>query len=197
MGPRLPPTELTWVYGWLDNDSEVNWSDNTNRSHLKQSLLGPFLKRSVGVWRCPADKSRSTFNGQRLERVRSYSMNNFLAVDRGPLDPWRVGRKITDLNSPSPAGTFVLIDEREDSIQDGVFAVDMYNPGPALASVPQSAHSRGGTLGFADGHSERKRWLDPRTIPPLKTRGHIGIWNEGGPSPDTEWLRKQTTGRVR
>ena len=34
-------------------------------------------------------------------------------------------RKDTDMNNPGPSNTFVMLDEREDSINDGYFAVDM------------------------------------------------------------------------
>jgi hypothetical protein len=32
---------------------------------------------------------------------------------------------------------------------------------------PASYHNRAGSLNFADGHSEIKRWRDSRTMPPL------------------------------
>jgi prepilin-type N-terminal cleavage/methylation domain-containing protein/prepilin-type processing-associated H-X9-DG protein len=187
LGPTLPPNEPTWVLGWLEN--EPGWPDNTNTTFLKESLLGPYLNRSIGVWGCPADSSRF------YPRYRSYSMNTYLnPPDFGMPVPWRIVYKLSDLRNPSPADTFVLIDEREDSISDGYFVVDMFNTGPALSSVPQSAHNTGGTFGFADGHSERKRWLDPRTNPPLQKRGNIGLTAGGGPDPDVLWLRTKTTG---
>lgn len=195
LGPTFPLEEGSWVYGWLDNDSSRNWWDNINTTYLTESLLAPYLSKSVGVWRCPSDQSSSIFDSGRLPRVRSYSMNNFLnSVDHGPDDPWRMPRKMTDLVDPAPATTFVTIDEREDSIQDSVFVVDMYNPGPALASLPRAAHQNGGTLSFGDGHSVHKRWLDPRTRPPIQKRGNIGISNSGPPDVDVLWLRQHTTG---
>src|SRR5437667_6864154 len=37
--PRGP----SWVLGWLDNNPDYDWPDNTNILHLKNSLLAPYL----------------------------------------------------------------------------------------------------------------------------------------------------------
>jgi prepilin-type N-terminal cleavage/methylation domain-containing protein len=195
-GYGFEPPPQTWVYGFFDNDYVPNWTDNTNISYLKESLLGPYLNRSVGVWKCPADPSSSLFDGRRLPRVRSYSMNIFLnSEDFGPDDPWRMPRKIDEIQNPSPSDTFVIIDEREDSITDAVFVVDMHNSPPILADLPRSAHHVGGTLSFADGHSVRRHWLDPRTVyPPVSKHGNVIITRPTPNDPDLIWLQSKTTG---
>jgi len=38
---------------------------------------------------------------------------------------WKVYQTLNDYNDPGPSQTFVRLDEREDSINDGCFAVDM------------------------------------------------------------------------
>jgi prepilin-type N-terminal cleavage/methylation domain-containing protein len=190
------PRDQTWVLGVLDNDYLPNWTDNINTSYLKESLLGPYLNRSVGVWKCPADPSSSLFDGRRLPRVRSYSMNFFLNSDEfAPDDPWRMPRKIDEIQSPSPADTFVIIDEREDSVTDAVFVVDMYNSPPILADLPRSAHNVGGTLN-ADGHAERRHWIDPRMMyPPVSKHGNVIITGPlNPPARDFLWLQSKTTG---
>lgn len=195
MGPSFLETN-TWVSGWLQLGT-VDWPDNTNTLYLIDGLLGPYLSASSAVWHCPADPSRTLHSGQWLLRARSYSMNNYLnSVDRGVLDPWKIIRKVTDMTDPSPASTFVLIDEREDSIEDCFFVVDMQNQGAPVASVPRSAHHGAGTLSFADGHAELKKWRDPRTNPPLNPTGFVGIYNSDPRiNRDIAWLRERTTGR--
>ena len=79
---------------------------------------------------------------------------------------------MSDINDPGPTRTWVFVDEREDSINNGFFVVDMtgYPDQPGqhrLANTPASYHNRAATLSFADGHSEIKVWKDPRTFPPL------------------------------
>jgi prepilin-type processing-associated H-X9-DG protein len=111
-------------------------------------------------------------------------------------NPWKVIRKVTDMTMPPPCSTFVIIDQREDSIDDCSFGVDMDGRGGILIEVPRSAHNGGGTLSFADGHAERKRWRDPRTNPPLNPNGFVGISHPAHPiNMDMVWLRERTTGR--
>src|SRR5208283_608411 len=73
-GNPLTKNSPGWQNGWLDW-SYSNW-DYTNVATLLAGQLGSYV-RSVGVYRCPADKS--IVPGQRgLLRVRSYSMNVFV-----------------------------------------------------------------------------------------------------------------------
>src|SRR2546425_12965789 len=61
---------FAWVGGGLGYDGHP---DNTNLIYLRQSLIYPYLQ-SVGVFKCPADLSRS--GGKKGDpRVRSISMN--------------------------------------------------------------------------------------------------------------------------
>ena len=70
-----------------------------------------------------------------------------------------------------PAGIWVLIDEREDSINDSFFVTDMANSkGPyTIVDYPASYHAGAGGLIFADGHSEIHKWLDPKTKPAVRS----------------------------
>ena len=72
---------------------------------------------------------------------------------------------------PGPANTYVLLDERQDSINDGYFVVEMDGyPDPdttELIDYPASYHGRAEGLSFADGHAEIHKWVDPDTTPPL------------------------------
>jgi prepilin-type processing-associated H-X9-DG protein len=132
------------------------------------------------------------FGEVRLPRVRSYSMNNFLnSWEPEPWDPFKVIRRRTDMINPGPAMTFVFIDEREDSLQDCYFIVDMYNEPPIMGSVPRSSHAGAGTLGFADGHAELRKWMDPITLLPVRQMKFFR------PNADVTWLRERTTGRRR
>ena len=186
----------TWVRGWLQL-GKADWADNTNTLYLINSHLGTYLSYSTGVWHCPADKSSTLHSGRPLLRVRSYSMNNYLnSPDRGVSDPWKIIRKVTDMTFPPPCSTFVIIDEREDSIQDCYFVVDMENAGAPIVTVPRSAHNGAGTLSFGDGHSELKKWRDPRTCPALNPTGFVEILQSERPANmDGVWLRERTTGR--
>ena len=128
--------------------------------------------------------------------------------ESGPWTPqdghgWKVFLKLADFTDPGPSGTFVFLDEREDSINDGYFVVAMQgyardsggtSQGGQLKIVdfPASYHNGAGGLSFADGHSEIKRWIDPRTKPALEKQDRtLNI-----PSPnnrDVIWMQERST----
>jgi prepilin-type N-terminal cleavage/methylation domain-containing protein len=213
-------TRLTWVGGvlTLDHGDNVgfpgpNNPDNTNQLYLTKSLLAPYGANSLGIWKCPADKSRSTIGGRRYPRVRTVSMNCWLGSElmfqaSGGQEVWgeagcsKIITKTVEIINPAPAKTFVMLDERHDSINDGWFFVSMNGFDPYVPSqwqisdYPSSYHNGTGGLNFADGHSEIKRWLDPRTNPPRRDDVHLAMG--GKPSPvnvDVRWMQERTTNR--
>lgn len=177
--PRGGKVVPNWTGGsWLslnDRTAPSNWDHET---YTKKSKLWPYTGNSVGIFKCPADKTTAKatsgpMKGQTVPRIRSVSMNNWVG---GPgwgnsgLLPPAAARGLTHLRStdmadPGPSGTFVFLDEREDSINDGYFVVDMagYPQDTATApsgsrykivDYPASYHNGAGGLAFADGHSE-------------------------------------------
>jgi prepilin-type N-terminal cleavage/methylation domain-containing protein len=220
---RVPPNagdqgqnyNLTWVSGWLtlDHGSNLGYPgpnnpDNTNTMYLSNSLLWPYLT-SLGVWRCPADKSLSTEGSQRYLHVRTVSMNNWVG-DYDPLtgtpnaSGWgpgfRIVIKATDMVSPAPVDTFVLLDERDDSINDAYFAVkmDRFPNQLQLVDIPSNYHANAGGFNFGDGHAEIHKWHDARTMPPHQNDFHLDLNTSGAPSPgnpDVFWLGQHAAGR--
>jgi prepilin-type processing-associated H-X9-DG protein len=60
----------------------------------------------------------------------------------------------------------------------GNFLVKMrgYPSTPSLYGfydLPGFYHNNGGGFSYADGHSETRRWKDPRSMPPLKKNGIV------------------------
>ncbi len=214
-GSEIDP-RLNWVTGWLSLDGGDNGGhagknnrDNTNTVYLMKSLLWTYVQ-SLGVWRCPADKSLSTIGNQRYPHVRTVSMNDWVGtyfpdgtdLSGSSFGNGRVIHRTSDMVDPSPSKTFVLLDEREDSINDGWFAVVMdfdKNRQPVaktLIDYPSSYHNGAAGLNFADGHSEFHKWLDPRTKPPMKKDFHLAI--AFTPSPgnrDVLWLQEHSTSK--
>jgi len=189
-------TRQTWVTGWLDFSSSY---DNINIDYLINNektgmygLLGPYLKNAA-VFRCPADKSQVTIFGRLQNRVRSMSMNNWTGGDAycGQAQFYVEIRKLEDMVNPAPAKNFVLIDEREDSINDGWWAVRMHEE--YLVDFPASYHNGASGLNFADGHSEIKKWIDPRTTPILKKNELLPLNVPHPGSVDMAWVRERAT----
>jgi len=173
------------VQGNLDDANPAaqdNWNYDTT---IKKGVIWPYCGNSLSIWHCPADTSYGLNpQGQRVPR-RSVSMSNWVggngdSEQNGYKGYWGLNspksivfRKLSAMLSPGPAMTFIILDERWDSINDGYFVTEMDGyPNPATTKIvdyPASYH--GGACGFAfgDGHSEIHRWRDPRTTPPLRT----------------------------
>lgn len=198
----LGNSNLTWVLGWLDNSTFRQ--DNTNTLYLtKYTPLAPYIGYSAGVFKCPADKSLS--RGRSGEpRVRSISMNGYLGPRGGPYTAGYIQfKKLSDIQHPNPSKCWVFLDEREDSINDGWFAVNMegydpLNPGSyIIVDYPASYHNGAGGLSFADGHSEIHKWIDPRTRPVLKKGQLLPLGQSSPRNPDVNWLQERSSSKER
>jgi len=177
----------TWVGESIDYGANT---DATNVNYLLKPFLGPYVK-SPSYFKCPEDKSYATFGSTRIPRVRSFSMNAWVGKGTQPITAgYRIYEKVTDVVSPSPANLWVLIDEQEDSINDGFFYIT-----PAsytLYDYPSARHDRAGAISFADGRAELHQWRDPRTSPIV--RGTMITSATASPSKqDLTWLFAHTT----
>jgi prepilin-type processing-associated H-X9-DG protein len=82
-------------------------------------------------------------------------------------------QKLSQIVHPPPTGTFVFIDEHEETIDDGLWNTPPYAlvapevpvlaPGhdPGWANLPAVRHNQGANIAFADGHVEHHKWLWP------------------------------------
>ena len=194
----------SWVAGDMTlNASSASEADQcTNQEYLVGQKytafgsLGPYTKNG-GLYHCPADHSKVSFNGTTYDRNRSLSMNCWVGfATRDWMQPasgpnFKLNFKMSDMVSPGPAQTFVFMDERENSINDGWFAVDMVDTGAnaVWVDLPAIRHNRGAVLSFADGHSEYKKWSDPATLSTGLVPSTASPNNQ-----DIAWLQLRTTG---
>jgi len=165
----------SWVLG--------NAKQDQTSSNIQAGVMFSYAP-AVGSYRCPGDKS--TVNGNNaLLRTRSYTMNGWLNTSQSDngigggahyslTDFKSMPHKMSDIQRPSPVGTFVLIDEQEDSIDDGSWNCDpsaLVAPGlPVLApgasptwdNLPADRHNQGANIAFAEGHVEYHKWHWPK-----------------------------------
>jgi prepilin-type N-terminal cleavage/methylation domain-containing protein/prepilin-type processing-associated H-X9-DG protein len=215
---------LLFSYGSLATDEAYVWSgpagatldeDDTALTQqgnwdyvntIEKSPIWPYCGKSTGIWHCPADTSHGvTPQNQRVPRPRSYSMSNWVGGNgddpgNGYRGYWglnanfQVFRKFSDMGQPGPSTTFVLLDERQDSINDGYFVTEMdgwtgsANPTEQIIDFPASYHNNAGGFAFADGHSEIHQWKDPKIIHPAA----IAVTPDPN-SPDIFWLQYHST----
>jgi prepilin-type processing-associated H-X9-DG protein len=106
-----------------------------------------------------------------------------------------VFRKLTAFLNPGPAMTYVILDERHDSINDGYFVVEMdgypKSASTKIVDFPASYHGGAAGFAFADGHSEIHKWRDSRTMPPLTTTLTLNV-----PTPNNQdvlWMQEHCT----
>jgi prepilin-type N-terminal cleavage/methylation domain-containing protein/prepilin-type processing-associated H-X9-DG protein len=173
------PAGYPWDLDDSNPSTEGNW-DATNT--IMKSPMWAYTGKSLGIYHCPADTSYGiTPTGAHVPRPRSMSMSNWVGGNGD--DPptyhnwsteanWTVYRKLSDMIQPGPAKTYVLLDERKDSINDGYFVVQMtgyngsLNATEEIVDYPASYHAGAAGFAFGDGHSELHRWMDGKILYP-------------------------------
>ena len=195
-----------WVHNLVD-DPNQGW----NLDSLKTGAIWPYTGNSPAIYKCPADTSMMMARGgpdqgREVPRVRSVSMNSWVGGNQGEHTwfggpEWRMYLKTSDMVAPGPSETWVLLDEREDSINDGFYIVMMPGyPNPAstiMVDYPASYHNGAAGFAFADGHSEIHKWHDPRTTPALRKGQQLALNQPQPNNRDVVWLQDHTTRRVR
>jgi prepilin-type N-terminal cleavage/methylation domain-containing protein/prepilin-type processing-associated H-X9-DG protein len=203
------PTRPNWAAGIMSFEGDNffptdNHRDSTNTWKLLHASggIGPYTP-NADVFRCPSDRSYIILDKKRYSRVRSYTMNFYIGqwsnssytqgVDVDVLNgyPFYFFHRMPTIKEPS--SIFVFIDTSEDSIDTREFVLDARGVGSEgiWQQMPASRHLRAGTLSFADGHVEGRRWLDPRTIQ-KSIRKHLQILASPN-NKDIDWLSAHAT----
>jgi prepilin-type processing-associated H-X9-DG protein/prepilin-type N-terminal cleavage/methylation domain-containing protein len=159
---------------WVVGNAQVD----TTTTNIQAGVL--FKYTSLGVYRCPGDKSTVTSHPE-LPRTRSYSMIFWMNGDKDASDSSpgtenqevypEIKSKLGRITGPN----FAFIDEHDQSIDDGMILVGNHlTPGydwvPDIwYEFPSGRHNQGCNLSFADGHVEGWHWKWPKTF--LGTHG--------------------------
>jgi prepilin-type N-terminal cleavage/methylation domain-containing protein/prepilin-type processing-associated H-X9-DG protein len=187
-----------WVGGWLNWITGEPARANTNTLYLTDlrfAKLAPYYGKNFGIFKCPADKMKSTADPG--PRVRSIAMNASVGdgnkVGFGNwTPPFFFVKKASELVRPGPSMTWILVDEHPDSINDACFFVNYTWKGASArwTDLPASYHNGACGFAFADGHSEIKRWNDPDTRRPVRRENFTGLNDPN--SVDFEWIADRT-----
>jgi prepilin-type processing-associated H-X9-DG protein len=174
------PNVMTFTSG-----GSVESMSATNTALAQAGLLVPYHQQNIDVYRCPADNylSRAQKAAGWKYRLRSIGMNsNWGRTDpteskNGVPTSWAYGAAFRQWHRLAevrkPADRYVFVDEHADSLNDGFFLVNWgssageypaTSPSGQWGDIPGFYHNKGTPFGFADGHTEMKRWVS-RTIP--------------------------------
>ena len=150
---------------WVGGDVS-KLPDGTNIVMIQNSRL--FLyNSSAAIYQCPSIRPPSRL-GFGLVPLRTVSMNERMGGATGgefstagtvyaPSGGYSKFKKMSDIQKPSPTAALTFIDESINSIDDGIFFVNLNTP-QTWGNSPTVRHSQGSVMSFADGHSERWKW---------------------------------------
>ena len=193
VGQNDPPntTRKLWIQGAF-----VYPEANTNSTYLldpKYALFANYL-HTTRVYVCPADPQTVMFSGQAYPKLRSYSMNAYIGWtghwDNRLSADYTVFRKMSQIVPSLAAGLLLFTDVNPKSICWPYFGVQMQED--VFLLFPGNSHNQGAVVSFIDGHVERHRWLDQRTITAYSADYHA----HHEPSPgnlDLVWLRQHAS----
>jgi len=172
----MPPTTVVGTVGDFTG-VEPCWAvgnaiRDTSTTNLQRGLLYLYNK-SVGIYRCPADKSTVAGNPRTL-RTRTYQLNALLnhTVDGGRATAWYpdprwMKHKLSELVDPPPSGVFTFIDSHPMSGAGPGFLIGVQEASgqDEWGTRPGEQHNRGANAAFADGHVVHWRWRWSRSKP--------------------------------
>lgn len=172
---------------------------------IKSGTMWPYLK-DVDVYHCPGDNRRSTRRPPR-DCFRSYSISYAFgplrAGDLAPRGGYRYYTRMLEVRSPTLY--YVFIEEEHNGSQygenEGGWHLPMNsglnrlrNPGGWSFYDPlASYHIKASTFGFADGHAEKRKWADKRTLDFIRVNAedpsaHSGMTVNSSDNEDLRWI---------
>lgn len=184
-------------YGWCAGNAETGGGAGSylyggaDPQGIQLGMLWPYTK-AYGLYHCPADTRRADMGqphgGEPI--LRSVSMNSYMAgTSYGATPDWVV----TSPNSPrdpkypvylkdseitDPVRTWLLCDEDQESINDGMLLVDV-GGAKRFLDLPSRAHGFAYGINFNDGHAEIYQMLDSASK----------AWHVGQPGGYNDWVK--------
>jgi prepilin-type N-terminal cleavage/methylation domain-containing protein len=172
---------------------------------IRAGTMWPYVK-DVGVYHCPGDNRRSTRQPPR-DCFRSYSISYAF----GPLSAsnlagrggYRYHTRMLEVKNPQLY--YVFIEEEHNGSRYGENEGGWHLPmGGSLNRLANSGswafydplasyHIKASTFGFADGHAEKRKWMDKRTLDFIRVNAenpasHSGITVNSADNQDLRWI---------
>jgi prepilin-type N-terminal cleavage/methylation domain-containing protein len=181
------PTYLSWRDTWCGGNAETGGDKGgyiyygSDPAGIQSGLLWPYTK-SLGIYHCPTDKrvadalsvpivlGTTPLRGKPI--LRSISMNSYLAGRNSLSSGFTMLNQTRPqmMNAPvylressitKPVMTFLVLDEDQASINDGMFLSNMGSQ--SFPDLPSRNHGYAYGINFCDGHAEIYAMKDTAT----------------------------------
>ncbi len=197
--------KTAWVFSPMDingnslarRPATPTITDEDRFRGIQAGTLWEYIK-DLGTYHCPGDNRRSTQQPPR-DCWRSYSIS--YAFSWKPVSSQYRGKTYQKMQEVKSGALYYVFVEEEHNGSNygeneggwdvrGIF--EPLNPSAWRFYDPlASYHLKSSTFGFADGHADRRKWMDKRTLEFIQTNkenpgAHSGMLT---PSPDNEDLR--------
>ena len=199
---NMKQLQLAWHFYADDNQGKLihnrTWvGGNPSLASITSGNMWPYINNET-AYKCPGDKNNKG-------NARSVGMNGYMGCWSDGGSAWfqtgwpgpgafDIYKLIDEISTP--AGTFVVVDEHEKTLQDGFFRTDCYTTyaNITVSDFPATYHSDASAFSFADGHVEIHKWITrffPDTTPP-------GNWMAPAPNNvDAIWLMQRSSNPAR
>ena len=183
---------------WVSGSSHNRQQHFTNTALLTRPDYAAFSGYLPGplVYKCPSDRFVMNQPEAKGPKARTYSMNNFVDGAPNAKTPrpttYEVFSRQSDFARLSPSAAFTFIEVVPENLCYSAFITDMGSDG-FFYHLPGRSHSNRGTLAFADGHVESRRWFNPaeRGFNARNFWGHFVSYESD--MRDHEWLKAHAT----
>ena len=185
-----PTVGANWVLSTV-HGATPGFTNPTSFTDPRLALFAAYHKVTA-VYQCPAERTIYPVGGRRYEKLRSYSLNDYMnggAQQYRPVPPVTFYKKIADIQRA--AQIFLFIDVEPASICYTPFEIPTTDT-EAFFTAPGSLHDkRTGVISFADAHAESHRWKRPVLRAPTAAMN-------GNPHPvasdreDVSFIRKRS-----
>jgi prepilin-type N-terminal cleavage/methylation domain-containing protein/prepilin-type processing-associated H-X9-DG protein len=197
---RNPLRRPNWFTGTLTFTADAaNWSITND---MIKSPLWTYAGQTPDIFKCPSDKAQVVVGGVRRPRIRSNSMSQTFGNGSWlPASDYFTYAKESEMDAQGPSQVWVLVDEHPDSINDAAFAVQMVDPATMstahIIDYPASYHNGACGFSFADGHSEIRKWVDGRTVVPVRYNDDLPLNVASPGNLDVLWMAERSSIRRR
>lgn len=182
--------------------NESEYTIETRKNGIRAGKLFPYTQ-DEGLYHCPGDKNINKLEPDAV--YRSYSISGLMNSEdfqnraAGLYSPISVYRTSSVLNGKtlyvvtktseikSPGNKYVFVEEDVVAKGQKANAGGFVLLNPWWWDWPAYYHNDSSTIGFADGHAERHRWLDANTLKLMKGEP-LPAGTDHANNQDLKWL---------